>query len=130
MVEIQSIKQIKARKPYMCHLCGGRILAGNQYILEKYKDPNGFHTVKRHIHCDAILDVYNQKYNCEEFYHDEEVAETLWQEVCRNICDETQQEECSLSDLFSCELCQRKLLSSPILEEAIKSVKDNYVWED
>ena len=129
MIEVQNIVQRKARKRYICQLCGKAILPGRQYIYETFKGDNGFETLRRHIHCDALLDVYNSKYNFDEYYDEREVNETLWDEVCKTICNEEQRDECDMEDLYSCDLCQRKLLSPPILGAAIQSVKDNYDWE-
>ena len=125
MFDLQSINQKKARKRYECHLCGKAILPGNQYIHETFRGDDGFQTLRRHIHCDAILDAYNSDYNCDEYYDDNEVAETLWSEVCKRICSEERQDECDMSDLFACELCQRKVLHPSIIGAAIQSVRDN-----
>lgn len=131
--EFQSRRQRKARKRYECHLCGKAILPGCEYIHESYKQNEGMIvTLKRHIHCDAILDAYNEKFNTESYYDEEEVLQTIWSEVCKNLCDEEQEEDC-LSDpccVFSCELCQKELLKQPALGAAIQSVKDNYDWDD
>lgn len=131
MIEVQSIKQRKARKQYSCQLCGKPILKGCQYIFESFKGDNGFETLRRHIHCDAMLDVYNREYNADadEYYDEREVTETLWDELCKQICDEEQRDECDMSDLYGCELCQRKILNPSILGEVFQSVKDNYDWD-
>ena len=125
MIEVQNIEQRKARKQYECHLCGKAIFPGRQYIYETFKGDNGFETLRRHIHCDAMLDMYNSEYNPEEYYIDYEVTETLWDELCKQICNEDQLDKCSMSDLYACELCQSKLLRPSILRAAIQSVKDN-----
>lgn len=125
MVDVQRIEQRKARKRYECHLCGKAILPGREYIYETFKGDDGFRTLRRHIHCDAMLHEYNTEYNGEEYYDDNEVAETLWSELCKQLCNEDQQDECSMDDLFGCELCQRKLLPPSIIGAAIQSVKDN-----
>lgn len=125
MFDLQSINQRKARKRYECHLCGKAILPGNQYIHETFRGDDGFKTNRRHIHCDAMLYAYNSDYNCEGYYYENEVAETLWSEVCKQICSEEQQDECDMDDLFACELCQRKVLHPSIIGAAIQSVRDN-----
>lgn len=129
MSEIQSIEQRKSRKQYSCQLCGKPIMPGKQYIHETYKGDNGFHTLRRHIHCDIMLKAYNTEYNFEEYYDDREVTETLWDELCKQICDEEQQDECDMCDLYSCELCQEKLLHPTVLGAAKDSVRDNYDWD-
>jgi ribosomal protein S27E len=128
MVQFQSIEQRKARKKHECHLCGKPILPGCEYIHENFKNEGGKITsLKRHIHCDAMLDAYNEKFNTEEFYDEPEVLETIWQEVCKKICGEEQWEECfdDPSCMMSCELCQRELVHPSALGAAIQSVREN-----
>lgn len=128
MFDLQSIHQKKARKRYQCHICGKAILPGKQYIHEKYLGDDGFKTLRRHIHCDAMLVVYNTELNFDEYYNDWEVTETLWDELCKQLCDEEQRDECSMCDLFACELCQEKLLGEyapNMLGAAKQSVRDN-----
>ena len=72
-----------------------------------------------------MLQAYNSEYNFDEYYDECEVSETLWSELCKQICDEEQQDECSIDDLYACELCQRKLLPPSILGMAKQSVIDN-----
>lgn len=130
MFDLQNIEQRKARKRYKCHLCGKPILPGNQYVYETFKGDNGFQTLRRHIHCDAMLDYYNQELNFDEYYNDNEATETLWDELCKAICDEKQRDECGMVDLYGCELCQRKALPPSVLGAAIQSVRDNYDREN
>ena len=131
MFDVQSIKQRKAIKQYTCQLCGKPILKGGQYIHETFKGDGGFKVLRRHIHCDAMLGVYNREYNCDtEYYNDHEATEALWDEICKQICDKEQQNECSMCDLYGCELAQRKVLDGPILNAAIQSARDHYEWDD
>lgn len=133
MFEMQSIKQKMARKRHPCQLCGKPILSGNEYIYETYKGDSGFVTVRRHIHCDAMLSVYNREFNCDEYYDECEVTETLWDELCKTICDEGQRDECDLCDLYACTLCQDKLLgkyAANLLGAAKDSVRNNYDWDN
>ena len=129
MTEVISREQRKARKQHECHLCGKSILPECEYIHETYKGDNGFVTLRRHIHCDAMLDAYNSEYNPEEDYDEREVTETLWSELCKQLCDDQQLDECNMDDLYGCELCQRKLLPPSVLGAAKQSVKDNYDWD-
>lgn len=129
MFDLQNINQKKARKRYICDLCGKAILPGNQYIHETFRGDNGFQTLRRHIHCDAMLSVYNTEYNDDEYYNSDEVTETLWSELCRQICSEEQREECDMEDLYGCQLCQEKLLSPSMLGAAKDSVRDNFDWD-
>ena len=133
MIDVQSIEQRKARKQYICQLCGEPILKGVQYIHETFKGDDGFKTLRRHIHCDAMLGVYNREFNCEGYYDEDEVTETLWDELCKQICDEEQRDECGMCDLYACQLTQEKLLGKynpGMLGAAKESARDNYVWED
>lgn len=127
--EIQRVTQRKARKRHQCQLCGNDILPGCEYVHEAGKYEGRFYEFHRHIHCDAMLDAYNGNYNQEYEYTVDEVTSTLWLETCRILCGEEQRDECDPSDLYSCELCQRKLLHNTVLDAAIKSVRDNYDWD-
>lgn len=128
MIDLQNINQRKARKRYVCDLCGKAILPGNQYIHETFRGDDGFQTLRRHIHCDAMLSVYNTEYNDDEYYNSDEVTNGLWDEVCERICEEEQWGECHACDVYACELAQRELLPQHLLGAAIQSVKDNYDW--
>lgn len=132
MIEVQNIVQRKARKKYKCQLCGKPIFPGKEYIYETFKGDDGFQTLRRHIHCDAMLDVYNRELNFDEYYDEREVTETLWDELCKQLCDEDQRDECRMVDLYGCELCQNKLLGEyapNMLGAAKDSVRDHYDWE-
>ena len=72
-----------------------------------------------------MLHSYNSKYNQEEYYDEGEVAETLWEEVCKDICDERQRDAYNMLDLFACEKCQRKVLHPSVIGVAIQSVREN-----
>lgn len=133
MIEVQSIEQRKARKQYICQLCGKPILKGRQYVHESFKGDNGFETLRRHIHCDAMLVAYNREINFDEYYDEREVTETLWDELCKQICDDEQRDECDMCDLYGCELCQNELLGKYLpnmLGAAKDSVRDNYDWDN
>ena len=129
MIEMQNIVQRKARKKYKCQLCGKPIFPGREYVYETFKGDDGFRTLRRHIHCDAMLNVYNAELNFDEYYDEREVTETLWDELCKQLCDEEQRDECDMCDLYGCELSQNKLLGEyapNMLGPAKDSVRDNY----
>ena len=129
MIECQNIEQRQARKKYSCQLCGKTIFPGKEYIHETFKGDNGFETLRRHIHCDAMLNVYNTEYNTDEYYNDNEVTDALWEEACEQICGEDQWGECRACDVYGCELAQQKLLPPHLLGAAKHSVRDHYDWE-
>lgn len=133
MFEVQNITQRKARKKYKCQLCGKPIFPGKEYIYETFKGDEGFQTLRRHIHCDAMLSVYNTELNYDEYYDEREATNTLYGELCEQLCDEDQREECHTVDLYGCELCQNKLLGEyapHMLGAAKDSVRDHYDWEN
>lgn len=127
MQEFYNIKQVKARKQYECQLCRASILPGREYVLEKMKIDGEFYTLRRHIHCDAILQVYIDKYCYEDCYDDEDVSDTIRREVCWKICGNDQEDECSMipSRPYSCEICLKKMLNPSVLGAAVQSVLDN-----
>lgn len=121
-----SITQIAARKQYVCHMCGKIIFPGRQYILQKRKIDGRFKTLRRHIHCDAMLNAWVTDIRDPEqfWYKEDEVAK----DICAHVCTS----ECNIPDTclesleqFSCEKCQEALLSPSVLGAAIQSVRDN-----
>ena len=121
------IKQIRARKRHKCQLCGMDILPGREYVLEKGIYDGEYHTLRRHIHCDAILQVYIDEYCYEDCYDDEDVSDTIRLEACRKICGSDQADECFMipSRPYSCEICLKKMLNPSVLGAALQSVQDN-----
>lgn len=122
-------KQQRSRKRHDCHLCGKQIAAGVEYIQDKYvADDKKIVTLKRHIHCDAMLQAYNSTYNDDDVYEEQDVMDTIWQEVCKDICGEEEREECfeDPACMYSCYLCQTKMLHPSILGAAVRSVRENY----
>lgn len=126
-------EQRKARKRHICHLCHKPILRGVEYIYQTQKYDGSIQTLKRHIHCDALLDevLANPKLmGWAGEYTDDEVAEEL-REVCAVLhnygeCTEDDYEQCGNRDCFACYLVQRAVLKNPVkLRAAEQSVKDN-----
>ena len=125
---MRKVKQAKAMQQYECHLCGRHILRGNQYIVETRKDDLGYKTLHRHIHCDAMLEAHNRFYGTRDCYARRQITETLYGKLCVFICDEEKRGECEKEDLFSCELCQKRILSPSIMSAVKESVRDNYEY--
>ena len=100
MSELYERRQVTARRPHKCHLCGEAIPPGVRYIREKWKD-DGFMEIHRHIHCDALLDEYlNEYFFCCGEYTDDEVWEWL-RDRCLELCGWDKREDCEC-DPFSC----------------------------
>lgn len=101
MATLYERRQVTARRPHKCHLCGETIPPGVQYIREKWRD-DGFHEVKRHVHCDALLDEYlNEYFFCGGEYTDDEVWEWI-RDKCLELCGYDEREDCERNP-FSCE---------------------------
>lgn len=100
MAELYERRQVTAKRPHKCHLCGDVIPPETVYIREKWRD-DGFHEVKRHIHCDALLDEYLSDYYCRGYeYTDDEVWEWI-RDRCLDLCGFDAREECERNP-FSC----------------------------
>ncbi len=60
------IRQMEAKREYVCHVCGRKIFRGQEYIREKWREyldgkPVGWRTEMRHIHCDAMLKLWRDQ---------------------------------------------------------------------
>jgi len=127
MSEILTNEQRKARKQHKCSLCGEDILKGTDYIYVSFTHDGHIYTDKLHIHCDAMWHYWISKFGTLDEYTNEDILYGIREDVCEQICDRDQLEECDLTTSLSCELCQRKLLNPGILESAIQSVRDNHI---
>lgn len=127
MTEFTNVQQHKARKRYVCHLCGSAILPGAEYVYEASKWDGELHQMRRHIHCDAILNAYCDKEEvCE--YTESEVLEWACDNACagcRHANEDGVCEDGGTDAVFVCEIAQEKLLPPQYLEAAKKSVVDN-----
>ena len=101
MTELYERRQVTAHRPHKCHLCGKIISMGVQYIREKWKD-DGFQEIKRHIHCDALLDEYfkSEMYSMGDEYTDDEVWEWI-RDKCLDVCGVEARKDCETNP-FSC----------------------------
>lgn len=101
MAELYERRQVTAHRPHKCHLCGETIPPGVQYIREKWKD-DGFQEIKRHIHCDALLDEFfnSNMYSMGDEYTDDEVWEWI-RDRCLDICGADVRDLC-MGNPFSC----------------------------
>lgn len=120
--DILTYKQRKAKKPHKCDLCGKSILPGIEYIYTSYSYDGSIHDSRFHIHCDAMASAVLATGDFDEYNYDD-IAYWLWEIICEEKCSSEQREECDLSDTFSCEICQSKMLTSTILEAARQSVR-------
>ena len=102
MSDLYERRQVTANRPHKCHLCGETIPAGVLYIREKWRD-DGFHEIKRHIHCDALLDEFFKSdwYSMGDEYTDDEVWEWI-RDKCLELCGHDEREDC-IDNPFSCE---------------------------
>lgn len=119
-----------SRKRYKCHLCGQDILSEKEYIYESVKYNGFINTFHRHIHCDAMLEACLTGDWPENEWDEDGVTEFLYEKLCKQICNEDQRDECSMLDLYGCELCQRKLLNPATLQAAIQSTRENHDWDN
>ena len=130
MLMMRSVKQVRARKEYECHLCGKKILKKKWHMVEKYRDDNGYTTVRRHIHCDAMLDAFNAHFNPGKNYTDEKVTDTLCKKLCCRICDAEEREKCDKTDVYGCAIAQKWILPESIIGTVAESVRDNEEWDN
>jgi len=100
MSELYERRQVTARRPHKCHLCGETIPPGVVYIREKWHD-DGFNEVKRHIHCDALLDEFLSSDSFVGEYYDDEVWEWI-RDKCLELCGYDEREDCECNP-FSCQ---------------------------
>ena len=129
--EILKRHQYVASKRYQCGVCGKPILEGASYIVEtQARGTKQITTGRRHIHCDAMLEAYMKAEDPEDKKTVHEITEALWEKCCFKLCDENQRNECSMNDIYGCELCQEKMLPPLMVIAAKNSVIDNYGWED
>ena len=123
MVEFLRKEQYRAKKDHICHLCGKTIRKGREYIYEVSKYEGMVNDCRRHIHCDALADVYFGETGVTE-YTDEEICEYLCDKVCSR-CPERETSDCSMWDAFGCELVQKELLKPTVFAAAKRSVWEN-----
>lgn len=102
MSELYERRQVMARRPHKCHLCGEAVPPGVRYIREKWKD-DGFAEIHRHIHCDALLDEFfkSPHYGSGYEYTDDEVWEWIRDEKCGSLCETEARDDC-MGNPFSC----------------------------
>ena len=100
MADLYERRMVTARRPHKCHLCGLTIPEGHEYIREKWRD-DGFCEVKRHIHCDALLDEFLSSDSFVGEYYDDDVWEWI-REKCLDLCGYEGREDC-IDNPFACE---------------------------
>ena len=100
MSDLYERRQVTAHRAHKCHLCGETIPPGAVYIREKWRDDE-FHEVKRHIHCDALLDEYLNDNTYTSEYYDDEVWDWI-RDRCLELCGSEKREDCECNP-YSCE---------------------------
>lgn len=128
MADCYERRQVTANRPHQCHLCGETIPTGAVYIREKWRD-DGFNEVKRHIHCDALLDEFLKSdwYDgCD--YTDDEVWEWI-RDKCIEQCGHDEREECTCNP-FSCERMLDVITNINSRNAAMESMKSCKAQEE
>lgn len=123
MLEFTRTEQHRARRDYVCHLCGKTIRAGAEYIYEVSKYDGRLNDYRRHIHCDALLNAWAYKTGADE-YEDSEIGTYLHDVVCSS-CGLRGSGECAEETVFSCDTALVTLLRPTVLAAAMKSVREN-----
>lgn len=136
MLEFYKSEQRKARKNYMCDVCGRPILRGRDYIYASQKYDREIQTSHRHIHCDALLDAFfaSDRYDGVKYSIDK-VLDWLF-DLCnelyrqRKCSDKDYYEKCDMERCCECPLIFEKALKPEIRRAAEQSVRDNARRED
>lgn len=129
MLDFSERRQTQARKRHKCHICGKAILPGCEYIHEKQKYDGRFFDLKRHLHCDAILDAYLDG-SSESEYSDDAVWDFV-SDICGElfaewICtEEDYYDKCDKQRCFECPLVFKRLLKPSLLAAMEADVKAN-----
>ncbi len=119
MSDFMREEQYRARRDYTCHLCGGMIRAGTEYIYVVSKYEGRLNDYRRHIHCDALLNAWAAETGACEF-SEYEIGEYLYDEVCRS-CGLRETDGCAEVTAFSCDAVLTALLNaSPTLLTAAR----------
>ena len=127
MAELYERRQVTAHRSHKCHLCGEAIHPGVQYIREKRKD-DGFQEIKRHIHCDALLDEFfkSNMYSMGDEYTDDEVWEWIRDEKCGRLCETEARDDC-MDNPFSCQKVIASIENVNSRQAAEESLKDSKI---
>ena len=130
MSDLYERRQVTAHRPHKCHLCSETIPPGACYIREKWRD-DGFREVKRHIHCDALLDkFFESNYNrMGDEYSDDEVWDWI-RDKCLELCGADWRLDCEYNP-YSCERMIRSItnINSRKAAEASLEVMRDYEQE-
>ena len=124
MSDLFERKQITAKRPHKCHLCGETIPPGVHYIREKWRD-DGFQEIHRHIHCDALLDEYfkSNHYGSGYEYTEDEVWEWIRDEKCGTLCGTEERDDCTCNP-FPCQKVIASIENINSRKAAMESVRD------
>lgn len=101
MLEFTKEAHRKARKEYVCDICGGTITTGKEYVRYSGKYDGEFFDYKYHAECHEVINAYlRETGECE--YDEESISEWLNEAVCCNLCDIETRDDCFHS-AFNCE---------------------------
>ena len=107
MLECYKETHRKARKEYECDLCGGKIVAGEDYVRYSGKVDGEFFDYKYHAECQKVIDAYlRETGECE--YDEESISEWLNEAVCCKLCDIDTRDDCFRSAM-GCEMVLKEL---------------------
>lgn len=131
MIEKLEVSQRRAKKRHSCHLCGKDILPGREYIREKYLYDREFCTIKRHLHCDSILNpFFDSSCNFDDEYSDSDVWDYL-HSICselynKDICNADDYfDKCDKERCFECPLIFEKILPASLKSAMLNDIRAN-----
>lgn len=107
MLEFYSINNPKAKKLYVCDLCGDRIGIGEKYVRNSGKLHGEMFDYKYHTGCHDIIETYCLEVADDE-YDLESVHNWIREEICPKCCSEDDIDDCF------CNTCRCKKTLSKI----------------
>ena len=106
MADLYRERTFRARKKHLCDLCDRPILPRREYVRGSWKDGDGFHELKYHAHCNALVNAYCSRSTELEYTIDD--VQDFCIELCRDAheageCpEEVFYEECDGQRVFAC----------------------------
>lgn len=107
-------------------MCGRNILTGAEYVYECQKFNGEILQMRRHIHCDAMLEAYFDAEQPDE-YGESEVHEWVCDRSC-NGCPHADSGDCEAAGtdaVWGCAFAQRAILPRSVQAAAKRSVLEN-----
>ena len=133
-VKLIRYEQRKARKEYLCQICGKGILPGKQYMYYSCMSGNRYLSFFCHIHCDAMLRAWDAKMrerNEETHLVNPLDADEMKADIQKNVCwicvklRERGTEMCSSEDITGCTNCIQAVIPDWLVGTAFDSVMEN-----